>query len=357
MSNKEVIKELLDCFQNEADTPLEFDEEAILLAYQKEDQKQSISIKILSIFGGILASIAFLGFLFISGLYSSDISLLVLGGVLIVTSIWLNKKSDRIVMDTFSVSAFIIGFILLGFGCLQFKVSDNILSIIFIIIAFASLNIVQNYILSFIAVLIINGSILTLIISNNLYNIIPIYIAAIGMMMTYLFLKEGKIITINKTLSKLYNPVKIGLIFSFLIGLIFLGKKGILPIDANYNWLSSIIIIPLIVYIITILFKVINVQNTSHKIGIYIFTILILLSTALSPAISGAFLIILLSFFVNYKTGFVIGIISFIYFIFQFYYDLNFTLLTKSIILFSTGLLFIVFYLFTYKKLKANENV
>ena len=60
---------------------------------------------------------------------------------------------------------------------------------------------------------------------------------------------------------------------------------------------------------------------------------------------------------VNYKTGLVIGIISFIYFISQYYYDLNFTLLTKSIILFSSGIVFILFYLFTNKKLNTNEKI
>ncbi len=269
----------------------------------------------------------------------------------------INKEFDKVIIDTVSVSSFIIGFILIGLGCGQLKMDENSLSIIFIIIALGSLCIVQNYILSFVSMLIINGSILMLIIFNKGYDLIHLYVASLAFIMTYVFLKEAQIITNYKALSKLYNPVRIGLVFSFLSGGIFLGKAGILPVSPNNSWLSSIVIIALIVYLTSDLFKVLNITETRHKIVTYIFIVLTLLPTALSPPISGAILIILLSFLINYKTGLVLGIISFIYFISQYYYDLKLTLLTKSILLFSTGILFIVLYLFTYKKLTPNEKV
>lgn len=355
MRNKDDIKEFLDYFQNTENKPLKFDEEAIIADYQNNDGNQSLVIKILSVFGGILASLAFLGFLFIAGLYNSDVALLVFGGIFIGGSIWINKEYDNIIIDTVSVSAFIIGFILLGLGSGQLRMSENIIIIMFIIIAFGSLTIVQNYMLSFISVLIIIESILTLIILNEGYDLIHIYVSGLALILTYIFLNEAKIITNKKVLSKLYNPVKTGMIFSFLSGLVILGKKGFLPLTADYIWLSSIVMISIIVYLISKLYNIINITEPRHKIGIYVITVLILLPTALSPAISGAILIILFSFLVNYKTGLVLGIISFIYFISQYYYDLNFTLLTKSILLFSTGVLFIILYLFTYKKLTLNE--
>lgn len=357
MRNKEDIKVLLEYFQSIDENRLKFDEEAIVSTYQKNNDNQSLSIKILSVFGGILASLSFLGFLFIAGLYNSDIGLLVFGGLFIAGSIWINKEYDKIIIDTVSVSSFIIGFILIGFGLGQLNVEENMISIVFIIVAFSSLSIVQNYILSFVSVLIINGSILTLIISNNAYNLIHLYVSVLALITVFLFVKEAKIITTNKTFSKLYNPIRIGLIFSLLSGLVILGKRGILPISNDYIWISSIIIISLIIYLISKLFNLFDITESKHKISIYVFTILTLLPTALSPAISGAILIILLSFMVNYKTGLAIGIISFIYFISQYYYDLNFTLLTKSILLFSSGILFIGLYLFTHKKLTSNEKV
>jgi len=357
MNNKADIKAMLDYIRESEASPINFDEEGIMAAYQKNNDTQSLSIKILSIFGGLLASFTFMGFLFIAGLYSSDIGLLVFGVLFIAGSIWMNKAYDKIIMDTFSISAFIIGFILLRFGLSALKLHDDITSIIFIIVAFSTLCIVQNYILSFIAVLIINGSILTLIISNNAYYFFHVYVSLLTLITVYFFRKEAAIITSSKAFSRLYNPIRIGLIFSLVSGLTFLGKKGMLPVSSDYNWITSLVIIAAILYLITMLFDVLQIVESKHKIGIYIFSLLTLLPTVLSPAISGAILIILLSFMVNYKTGLTIGIVAFIYFIAQYYYDLHFTLLTKSILLFSSGVLFIALYLLTHKKLAADEKV
>ena len=357
MRNRENIKELLDYLQTTENKELQFDEQAIVTAYQKNNDDQSLAIKILSVFGGLLASFAFLGFLSISGLYNSGLYLLVLGTLCIAGAIWINKKYDKIIIDTISVSLFIIGFILFGFGLEKSQMTVNTITIIFMVIALFSLSIVQNYILSFVSVLIINGSILTLIITNKGYNLIHIYDSSLALILTYFFLKEAKIITVSKAMSKLYNPIRIGLVFSFLAGLLILGKKGILPVSPDYIWLSSVIIISAIIYLLSNLLDILDITKKQHKICIYVFCVILLLPTSLSPAISGAILAILLSFLVNYKTGSIFGVIAFIYFISQYYYDLNFTLLTKSILLFSSGVLFIVLYLFTHKKLTSNEKI
>ncbi len=353
MRDRENIKELLDYLQTSEEKALDFDEESIVRAYEKNIDQQSLPIKLLSIFGGLLASLAFLGFLFMIGLIKSEPGMLVFGTLCIAGAIWINKAYDKIIIDTVSVSSFIIGFIVLALVINNV----NLACFTFILIAFCSLGIVQNYILSFISVLIINGSILTLIISNNNYELIHIYVSILALLVSSFFLKEASIIKAGKAFSKLYNPVRIGLIFSFLSGLVFLGKKGLIPLSPSYIWVSSIITLSAIVYLIYVLLNTLNITSAKHKAFIYIFSILILATTALSPAISGAMLIILLSFLVNYKTGLALGIITFIYFVSQYYYDLNFTLLTKSLLLFSSGVLFLVFYLFTNKKLTANEKI
>ena len=368
MKNKEDIKEIMDYLQTAEEKTLEFDNEAITAAYQENNGTQSLAIKILSVFGGILASLAFWKFLDITGLYNTKVGLLVFGTICIAGAIWVNKKYDKIIIDTVSILSFIIGFLLLGSGLSSLFLFENInndiniIYVIFILIAFASMVIAQSYLLSFISILIINGSILTLIIYNKGYDLIHIYVSVLALTLAYFYLKEAKIITINKALSKLYSPIRIGLTFSFLAGLISVGltplhKEGLIPMSPNYIWLSSVVIIAVIIYLLHTLFKVLNITKILLKSVIYIFAILTLLPTVFSPAISGAILLILLSFLVNYKTGFVLGIIAFIYFISQYYYDLNFTLLTKSILLFSSGVLFLILYLFTHKKLTTNEKI
>ncbi len=350
------INELLDYFQDE-NKSFSFDENAIAEAYQDDNKNQSLAVKVISSFGGILASLAFFGFLLVSGIYDSGLGMSVLGGILIIGSVAINKAGNSTLLDTASVSFFLAGFLLFGMGISTLHTNEeNLICGSFIIISLCTLMLAPSYIFSFFSVLILNGSILTLIISNEHYNSVHIYVSLLAFVVTYLFLHEAKIITTHKTLAKLYKPVKIGLIFSFLAGLTILGTKAF-PLSPNYIWVSSVVNIALIAYLVFQFSKILNIQETKAKIGVCIFTVLILSPTALSPAISGALLVLLLSFYANYKTGFVLGIIAFIYFVSQYYYDLKFTLLTKSAMLFATGVLFIALYLFTAKKLTSNEKI
>ncbi|EGV42120.1 DUF4401 domain-containing protein [Bizionia argentinensis JUB59] len=335
-----------------------YEEDAILMEYKKQDQnKSSLAIKILTIFGGFSAMLAFLGFLLISGLYDSEIGMLIFGIIFIVSALILDKIFNKLIIDTFCVSLFIIGLVLLCIGLFEMRLNENTVALIICAISFSSLFLTQNYILSFLAILIFNGSLLSLILINDYYNLIHLYIAINTVLVTFVFLNEAKIIASHKYLSKIYNPIRIGSVFALLFGLIAIGKSYLIPISPNQLWISSIIMILAIIYIVYSVIEIINVTAFKTKLLIYTLSALIMLLTLFSPATSGAIVIVLLSFLVNYKTGFVIGIISFIYFISQYYYDLTFTLLIKSIILMASGVVFLLFYILITKKLSSHEKV
>ena len=72
MNKEKNIENILNHLKNTEGEGFEFDEEAIHQEYEKKDEnKSSLSIKILSILGGFFASITFVAFLFIAGLYES----------------------------------------------------------------------------------------------------------------------------------------------------------------------------------------------------------------------------------------------------------------------------------------------
>lgn len=361
MKTKEEIKQLLDYLQDSSEKDLKFNEEAIYTAFEKGNNHQSLAIKILSIFGGILASLLFIGFLFIAGIYDSELGLLLLGIPLIIFGAFITKVTDNILLDTLSISAYIIGFILVGAGLLQMKTDENLVCIILILIAASALFIVRSYLISFISVLIICGGFLFLMMSNNSFNLIHIYISLLALILTFIYLKEAKLMTFSKAFSQIYDSVRISLIFCFLAGLYLLGRNyrlaNIVEYSFEYFWISSVVIILAILYVISHLFEMLNIKKSEQKYGIYALSVLILLPTVFAPAISGAILIILLSFLVNYKTSLVIGIVAFIYFISQYYYDLHYTLLTKSIVLFCSGILFLGLYFLTHKKLSSDEKI
>ncbi len=356
-------KALLDSIRTEEGINFECDENAILEEYNtQEDNKSSLAIKLLSVFGGFLAALAFLGFLAIAGLYDSKFGLSIFGIVFIISAIWLNKAYDKLIIDTFSISIYVIGFVLLASGLSLMNVDENMIAILISLIAFSSLLITQNFMLSFISILTINSSFIFLITSNYSYDFIHLYTAINTLLLTYVLLNEAKIISLNKRLSQLYNPMRIGLVISLLFGLISIGKKDLMPLSQNLIWLSSMVMALVTLYLINTIIKINEINTVKSKVIIYTLSLLILASTTFSPSIAGAIVLVLLSFLVNYKTGLAIGIIALIYFISQYYYDLNFTLLTKSIILFVSGITFLLFYLFTTKlfttkNLNNNEKI
>lgn len=359
------IKSILNRIRLLESSSFEYDEKEIFNKYKKQrENKSSLTIKLLSLFGGFLGALPFIAYLtlmtFFGSLFGSNnegVLLFIFGIIVIVFAIWLNVKYDKFIIDTFSISIYFTGLIYLALGVLEITNDNNNILFVLCSIAILTLFVTQNYILSFISILLINGCILCLMFFNDLYSYLHLYIGFNVLLLTYLFLNESKLISSNKKISKLYNPSRIGLIISLLTGLVIIGQKNIFPIPLNYIWLSSITISIVLIYLVYNILEIIKIETLKNKIVIYFLTVLVLIPTIFSPSISGAILIILLSFLVNYKTGLALGIISFIYFISQYYYDLNFTLLTKSIILFSSGIVFLLFYVFTIKMTISNEKI
>lgn len=358
MENKLSLRDNIEYITKLEGNSFEFNENEIEKEYvNSQNEKSSIAIKILSVIGGFLATKAFLGFLLIAGLYDSEAGLVITGLIFIGAAVYLNVVYKKLIIDTLCVSAFVIGLCLMAFGFAELEVGDNAICVTFMIISLFAIGITKNYILSFLSILTINGCFIYLIIDNDLYSLIHVYDAILLVLLTYVYLREAKLLADKRLPSILYNPIRIGLMISLISGLVFVGQRGIFDFGIKHIWASSIITIPLTIYVIAIIAKTIGITKAKSLYFIYSFSILFLIPTAMSPAISGALLIILLSFLVNYKTGLVIGIISFIYFISQYYYDLNLTLLTKSIILFVSGIVLLLFYVFTHKKLGQNEEV
>ena len=329
-------------------------EEALFEEYQKQEENKSTSvIKILTFLGIFLASLTFLGFLALVHLFDSEVSVLILGVCLLFFSVFLNKKYDELIINLFRISAYLIGGGLVIVGLFELHLEENMVIGLVIAAAVALLMATNNYIIAFISVIVVNGAMLVWI-NENALDALNIYLSYNIFIMTFFFLNEAEIITYNAKASKLYDPIRVGLVVSFMFGLIMSSSNYI---HQNAIWVSSVIIILTLLYVVHIILKINKIELLKHQIFVYLLTASILVPTIYSPSISGAILIILLSFLVNYKTSLVIGLGALIYFISLYYYDLSITLLAKSIILFSSGVLFIVFYLLINKKLNTNEKV
>jgi hypothetical protein len=316
----------------------------------------SLPIKIISIIGGILSSCAFVGFLAIAGLYDSALAQLIFGIGFIAGAIWLDKQYNTILLDTISISLFLIGGILIGMGLYEFGISETITYLIFIAIAALSLYLTQNQVLALVALLSIHASIIAIFFSNNQYEILLGYTPLLAVTCYLVYTHSSWFVQQGGKLAQLYPVIRTASTLCFLTALYLLGIRMTTPISPQLFWIASVGIIGTILYQVNGLYKQFNPEETSPPIVLLLLITLLLLPTLFAPAISGAILIVLLGFQFGYKTGFVLGILSGIYFISQYYYDLSFTLLTKSILLLISGSLFLVLYFFLHKKLSPNEN-
>lgn len=353
MKSKDNITEMIDYLRSTDNGNPLFDEDRIIAAYQKQGVPQTLPVKMMAIFGGLLTSLAFSGFLVITGIYQSVYGLLGFGVTCIIAAIWINNKYNKVILDTLSISSFIIGLILLWFGLDQLGVHENLRYLIYSILSLCSLLSTRGYILNFAAIFIMNGSILALILSTRSYSLMQIYVSSLTVLLYFFLRQEAGIIHMKKTFSAQYTPIRAGLVFSFLSGLVYLGKRGLIPLSMGYTWVTSMLIITAIAFLMSTLLPILKIKRTMHKVCAYTLTIVILLPTVSSPAISGAVLLMLLSFLVNFRTGFVISIIALVYFISQYYYDLNLTLLTKSVLLASSGIGFLLIYFFFLKNIDS----
>jgi len=347
--------EILNEIKSKEGEDFTYDESALIEAYDRAHaEPESLVIKILSIAGGLLATLAFLGFLLIGGLYDSEVGLVSFGVSFVLVAIWLNRNFEKLILDTISVSLYVLGFTLFIMGFSDAK--DEVLALMCLVIGLGTLWFMQNYMLAFLATLAVNASLFVLIVeiydSPNALHVFAIFSTLAGL---YWMLNEPKLITINKRLSRLYYPVRIGLIVSLLTILITLsfGEEW----GSKYkSWFSSLVIISAAMYVVWHVLQVIHTKNSTRKVFIMVLSCIGLAPAFFAPYLAGSILVMLLCYLVNYRTGLVFSIIAFIYSVSRFYYDLNYTLLHKSILLIVSGVILLgLYFFFVHKTQTAHE--
>ncbi len=333
-----------------------FQEENIAKAYDKIKKTESdLSVKILSVLGGFFSGIAFIAFLVITSFLTSGKALEVLGFITIVIAVFINTKFHKLLLDTFSIMLYLTGIVILVIGMNFLKINENTIIILVFFIGLITLIINQSYILSFIAILVLNGSILSLLFYNNVEDGIVVYLTGNLLLILLLFFNQAKIYALKNKISNLYGSYRIAFVFSFLFGMLLLSIKTFIKMDV-YSWYGMAIIFAVsLLFVVNRILKILKITDKKAQSFIYLLSVLIASFSVFSPMIIGSLILILLGFYAKHKVVFITGILSFIYFTGKFYYDLNQTLLFKSLLLIGLGIVFLAFYLFTVKNTKIEK--
>jgi hypothetical protein len=357
MPKLNTIKEQILSLQNSEGPSFEFDKLSLGADIEKFDNEHSsLMLKIITILGAFIGSSFMLSFVFALKLFQEPVSMIILGFGLIVTAIALSNTSKLLIFETSFIAFLIYGGILLGIGLHDYKLNASLNCLCFFLIGLLIFQFSKNEIQILLGVIASLVSIFWAIHFQKLFWLYHVYNILLTFGLLNVYLKEAQLIT-NPYFAKRYNALKNGLIIIFLMSMARVSIKDLNNHEIPYNWISAIGPILAVIYILGIVLDKFAIQNKSTKLLIQCITVLTLVLTIVFPAISASIVIILLCFLVNYKTGFIIGSLSLCYFICQFYYDLSFSLLVKSELLFVSGLLFAAVYFFSSKKLVENEKI
>ena len=315
---------------------------------------KGLGIKLLSIAGGLLATSTFMGFVFLIASSSEGI-MVVFGLMAIIGAVFLDSKVNNTILDSACIGAYLTGFLMISHGLGGVK-NDNILPIVYIGIALLTIICTKGVMLNFISLMVVNGSLLALISINNVYQLTQFLTGTLAWGYTLVCILEPKLLASGRQVNIRFIPLRNGLLFSFLAMLLYHTMKMVPEQYHDNEWISSVMIICTFLFVLRYLIGFLQITKPLTQVLVYALSLLVLLPAIYAPAICGALLLIAVSFHFGHRTGLIMGCIAFIYFVGQYYYSLHYTLLQKSVMMFVTGVLFLIAWFVFKKQLKRYEQ-
>lgn len=318
------------------------------------EQKNNLTIHVVSIIGGILTAIFLLGFLALSSIIDSQESSLIAGCVLMIATLTISRLIIKPFLDAMNITLYIAGCVLLAFG-----ISDNVNILFGVLIGVSILTFIlsKGFILPFLSVILFNISLFGEIAhwSSSWY---PLQIAVVPIVAAFLLtnLYERRLLNRLKegNFSSKYRPFHAGLFISSIFALS--GTSSTYLTSGMNEWIISVFLWMGILLMVHKIMRVMEVENPASKAGIYLLSVVICLPTLFAPYVSGSLLLILICFHYGYKAECGAALLLFVYSISKYYYDLNITLLVKSLTLFFIGIALITAWYFFTQKRTNNEK-
>ena len=326
------------------------DQNNIIEAYETLD-KQSLStgIRILSFLGGIAVALLYFSWPLLD--LDSPIALLILGLVSLVGSTYLDRLQNEPILDTFVFSVYCFGLFLVASSLAVFQIDLHLVALIIGLLSFISLFIIRRKLMAFGATASILIASFYLIVSPISPIRLQLFLTLITFIVSYIYLNEATLIQGYRIWNRFYNPIRYATLLSMCIGLILTTTYFFdINTPSHYNWISSVAALSVLYYLLPTARK--HLYPSPLYLSILGYALILAFSSMITlyvPSIQGAILILVLSFKINDKTGLVLGIITLLFSICKYYYDLDFSLLTKSIVLMLSGITLTILHLWIKK--------
>jgi hypothetical protein len=350
MSQSEEIQKSLALVRSEASEEFRCDESALLTSVITKNQKSTTAVIAITAVGGILGALAFLGFLFTIKFYDYPSAVLICGVTLFVISVFHSYFFPDKFSEIISLSLFIIGFFLIGVSCADEPFNFSVNTILLLLSALAIITILwaQGRVLIFMACCTLIASVIGILYENQMPNLIHLVTASCLLLSGTLFIFEAKVMALRNRLSEVANPIRLATALASLGVLEFIDRFHWLGLDEKFLWISSLV--PLF-WSYVIIFPILRKAPLLKCLV----AIALVIPAFISPTMASSLAIILIGFgFRSILLG-ILGSWVLLNSIVLFYYNLDMNLLNKSILLLTTGALFLITYFFINKSSHVNE--
>ncbi|UYW00729.1 DUF4401 domain-containing protein [Flavobacterium agricola] len=331
------------------------------IQYNKmEEESPSFIVYFLTLLGGCIANITFLFFLFLVTEFKNNIVLLLVAFALLGLTFLVNQKTNSKIIQTFLTTTFLTGIsCFLSYLILESLTAETIY-VILIIINLLALYYLLSPIIKLISAIGVLTALTLLVVSffgTTAFNYLNL-IALIALVLVY---KKEVLWFGNATWQKFYTPVLLAIQLYLL--LIYQLQKitssfHIYDITQTGLFTKNIIPIALLLILYVTFLKGTDLKHYKHPIQFALYLLTALLFGILiyyEPYLLYGLLYIILAYKFKDDMFFITSCLYFILFLGFMYYDLQTTLLNKSLLLMGSGLVFLLQYVLI-KLLRKNEK-
>jgi uncharacterized membrane protein len=341
------------------------DNEAILSeAMGSSPASEPVIVKILALLGSLIAMALFVAFIFIANLFDNSFEASLLGLLLLGAGIYLGKSPyPQTVRLASGLTAY-----LLGVFVLVFLVFDNESSLMGVFALCFLLNgialfFVQHYLFVFVAFLLAILSLFGLASQLEWFIFTPYLLTFLLFLLFFSWLEnEPKLLAMRNRITRLYLPVREAILIAIVLlptfwslhMTILNGRIEDIAFLVNYH---RLLVLGEVLLFLLLLYRILLSMRLSQKartLGLLV-SLLILIPLSFEPQILNALFCLVLGLHYRYTLALVIASVQFVYYTGVFYYDLETTLLYKSLMMMGIGLLFLMAYRLVHNNEKGNE--
>ncbi|WP_168797559.1 DUF4401 domain-containing protein [Neolewinella litorea] len=300
--------DLIERWRTRAEVPFTVDQSSLSSARAADEGEETEpAVRALAGLGGFLASLVFLLFLWLTDVLERPVVALSLGGTLLVITLWLGRRPRQAFLATTTVCGYLLGAGLMMIG-LPPGIPDELLILPVPGLAVLTLIFTRQYYLVALATVSFPACLLYLhlVDRSGAWVWLAVVLSAAALVAVTFF--EHRFIHDRRL-----APLRTGVVFGLLMSLLwFRWGQWMVPSSGGLSYAS----VPF----------------------------------------AGCFLLLVLSFRNRHFFGVASGVAGLAYFTAQYYYDLRWTLLGKSLTLMAVGTLFLVAYFLLRHKFSAREK-